>query len=67
MALQLVDTFEAAKVGHRSPAAPMLAKTIAIVVGVAYKIADEVVYMIREDLRHGQISRDPKDWEAADE
>jgi hypothetical protein len=36
---------------------------IAIVVSVARKIADEVVYTLREDLRHGKISRDPKDWE----
>lgn len=24
---------------------------------------DEVVYTIRADIRHGQLSRDPKDWE----
>ena len=65
MSVQLVgiDTFGTAKARHQPLAARMIAKTIAIVVGVAHKIADEVVYMIREDLRHGQISRDPKDWE----
>jgi hypothetical protein len=65
MSVQLagVETLGAANVGHRPLVARMIAKTIAIVVGVAHKIADEVVYMIREDLRHGRISRDPKDWE----
>ena len=65
MSVQLVgvDTLGTAKVGHQPLAARMIAKTVAIVVGVAHKIADEVVYTIREDFRHGQISRDPKDWE----
>ena len=65
MSAQLVgiDTLGTAKVGHQPLAARMITSTIAVVVGVAYKIADEVVYMIREDFRHGQISRDPKDWE----
>jgi hypothetical protein len=61
MSVQLVgvDTLGAAKVGHQ----PLATRMIAIVVGVAHKIADEVVYTIREDFRHGRISRDPKDWE----
>ena len=65
MSVQVVgiDTFGKAKVGHQPLVALMIVKTIAIVMGVAHKIADEVVYTIREDLRHGQISRDPKDWE----
>jgi hypothetical protein len=52
-----VDTVGAAKVGHQPLAARVIAKAI------PHKIADEVVYTIREDFRHGQISRDPKDWE----
>ena len=65
MSVQLVgvDAPGAANVGHRSLAARVKAKTVSIVVGVAYKIADEVVYTIREDFRHGRISRDPEDWE----
>ncbi len=61
MSVQLVgvDTLAVAKAGRQ----PLAARMIAIVVGVAHKIADEVVYTIREDFRHGQISRDPKDWE----
>jgi hypothetical protein len=30
---------------------------------VARKLVDEIVYTIREDHSHGQISRNPKDWE----
>ena len=65
MSVQLVgvDTLGTAKVGYQPIAARMIARMVSIVVGVAHKIADEVVYTIREDLRHGQISRDPKDWE----
>ena len=65
MSAQLVgiDTLGTANVGHQPLAARMITSAIAVVVGVAYKIADEVVYSIREDFRHGQISRDPKDWE----
>ena len=65
MSVQLVgvDTLGTANVGHQPLAARMIATTMAIVAGVAHKIADEVVYTIREDFRHGQISRDPKDWE----
>ncbi|TPK61493.1 hypothetical protein FJ930_27575 [Mesorhizobium sp. B2-4-15] len=58
-----VDSFGKAKVGHQPLAARIFAKTLTAVVGVAYKIADEVVYTIRADIRHGQMSRDPKDWE----
>ena len=58
-----IDTFGKAKVGHQPLAARMITSTIAVVVGVACKFADDVVYTIREDFRHGQISRDPKDWE----
>ena len=65
MSVQLVgvDTLGTAKVGYQPIAARMIARMVSIVVGVAHKIADEVVYTIREDFRHGQISRDPKDWE----
>jgi hypothetical protein len=41
----------------------VIAKAVSIAAGIAHKIADEVVYTIREDFRHGQISRDPEDWE----
>ena len=65
MSVQLIgaDILGAAKVGHQPIAARMIARTIAIVVSIVHRIADEVVYTIREDVRHGQISRDPKDWE----
>jgi hypothetical protein len=61
MAVQLVgiDTLGTASVGPR----PIAARMIAVVVRVAHKIADEVVYTIRCDTRNGRISRDPKDWE----
>ena len=36
---------------------------IAVVAAAAHKVADGVMYMLREDLRHCQISRDPEDWE----
>ena len=54
-----IDTLIAAKVGHE----PLATRIVAIVGRVACTIADEVVYMLREDHRHGRISRDPKDWE----
>lgn len=60
MSVQLVEVeiLGAAKAGHQ----PLAARMIATVVGVAHKIADEIVFTIREDFRHCQISRDPKDW-----
>ncbi len=65
MSVQLVgiDTLGTASVGHQPLAARTVATTMSLVVRVAHKIADEIVYMIREDFRHGQISRNPKDWE----
>jgi len=59
MSVQSFQIEVAARVGHE----PLAMRTIAIVVRVARKITDEVIYTIREDLRHGRISRDPKDWE----
>ena len=61
MSIQLVgaDAFGASRPGRQ----PLAARMIAIVAGIAHRIADEVVYAIREDFRHGRISRDPKDWE----
>jgi hypothetical protein len=43
--------------------ASLVARMIAIGRAVARGVADEVMYMLREDLRHGRISRDPEDWE----
>ena len=63
MSVQLfgADIAPAPNAGHRGLAA--IAKTVSVVVDVVHRIADEVVYTLREDFRHGQISRDPKDWE----
>jgi hypothetical protein len=65
MSVQMVgvDTLGAAKIDHRQLATRVIAKAVSIAAGIAHKIADEVVYTIREDFRHGQISRDPEDWE----
>jgi hypothetical protein len=54
-----VEALLVARVGRETLATRMMA----FVAGVAHKTAEEVAYMIREDLRHGLISRDPKDWE----
>ncbi len=54
-----VEALLVARVGRATLATRMMA----VVASVAHKIAEEVAYMIREDLRHGLISRDPKDWE----
>ena len=64
MSVQLVevDTLKAARVRHQSLVARRIAQTIAIVVGAGYRIGGEVVYIIRKDVRHGRISRDPNDW-----
>lgn len=63
MSVQLfgADIAPASNAGQRGLAA--IAKTVSVVVDVVHRIAGEVVYMLREDFRHGQISRDPKDWE----
>ena len=58
-----VDTLGAANDGHRPFAARVFAKTISIIVTVANKIFEEVVYTICEDIRHGRIPRVPEDWE----
>lgn len=58
-----IDTFGAVNDGHRTLAARVFAKTISIIVTLTHKFVQEVVYIIREDLNHGRISRDPKDWE----
>jgi hypothetical protein len=58
-----IDTFGAVNDGHRTLAARVFVKTISIIVTLAHKIVQEVVYMIREDLNHGRIQRDPKAWE----
>jgi hypothetical protein len=57
------DTLVAAKAGRQPLAARMMSSVIAGVVGAAHRVANEVIYAIREDIRHGRISRDPKDWE----
>ena len=56
------DTLGRSNAIHQLLAARMIATTRAVVARVANKIAEEVVYTIREDFRHGLISRDPKDW-----
>ncbi|CAN7482762.1 hypothetical protein LJR234_003457 [Mesorhizobium amorphae] len=53
----------ATNAGHRRLAARAIVRAVSTFAGVAHKIADEVVYTIREDFRHGHTSRDPKDWE----
>jgi hypothetical protein len=58
-----VGTLGSANDGDRPFAVRLVAKTISIIGGVARKLVDEIVYTIREDLSHGRISRDPKDWE----
>jgi hypothetical protein len=62
MSVQLVgfDTAGASDAGRR----PLAARTIAMIAGILRRIADEAVYMLREDSRHGRMSRDPKDWGA---
>lgn len=56
-------TLRGSHLRHRAHAARMISAAISIGIGVAHKIAEEVLYALREDFRHGQISRDPKDWE----
>ena len=58
-----VKTLGAANDRYRPLAARVLAKTILIIVALTHKIVQEVVYMIREDLQHGRIQRDPEVWE----
>jgi hypothetical protein len=58
-----IDTFGAVNDGHRTLAARVFAKTISIIVTLTHKIVQEVVFMIRADLNHGRIQRDPKAWE----
>ena len=63
MHLVAVDTLGAANDGHRSLAARVFARTISVIVTVASRIVEEVVYTISEDIRHGRIQRIPEDWE----
>jgi hypothetical protein len=58
-----VGTLGAADDGTRPFAARLVTKTISIVAGSGRKLVDEFVYAIREDLGHGRLSRDPKNWE----
>jgi hypothetical protein len=58
-----VGTLGAANDADRPFAVRLVDKTISIIAGVARKLVDEIVYTIREDHSHGQISRNPKDWE----
>lgn len=41
----------------------LVAKPASILARVVLTVADEIAYVIGQDLRDGQISRDPKDWE----
>ena len=56
------STLEAGNAGDRL-ATRVMTKTISVIVGLARRIFEEVVYMIREDLKHGRIQREPEDWE----
>jgi hypothetical protein len=57
------SALEAATPSIRPLAIRVLARTISIIAGIARVIAAEVVYMIREDLSHGRMRREPEDWE----
>ena len=57
------STLEAWNSGDWPLAARVITKTISVIVSIARRIVEEVVYTIREDIRHGQIQRIPEDWE----
>jgi hypothetical protein len=57
------STFEAGNAGDRQFATRVVAKTTSFIVGLASRIVEEVTYMIRQDLGHGQIQREREDWE----
>jgi hypothetical protein len=57
------STLEAGNAGDRQLATRVVTKTISVIVGLAGRIVEEVVYTIREDLKHGRIQREPEDWE----
>lgn len=65
MSVQVVgaDAFGTRGERRQPLAARIVASTISIIAGLTHRIIEEVVYTIREDLSHGRISRDPKDWE----
>jgi hypothetical protein len=58
-----IDTFRAVNDRHRTFAERVFTKTITIIVTLIRKIVHEAVYVIREDLDHGRIQRDPTAWE----
>jgi hypothetical protein len=55
--------FEAATPSVRRFAKRVITGAIAVVAGLARLIVEEAVYMFREDFKHGQIRREPEDWE----
>jgi hypothetical protein len=57
------STLEAGNPGDRPLATRVMTKTVSVIVGLARGIVEEVVYTIREDLKHGRIQREPEDWE----
>ena len=57
------STLEARNSGDRPLATRVMTKTVSVIVGLARGIVEEVVYTIREDLKHGRIQREPEDWE----
>jgi hypothetical protein len=63
MRLFAIDKPGAVNDGHLPLAVRVFAKTIFVIVTVTNRIFQEVVYTIREDIRHGQIQRIPEDWE----
>lgn len=57
------STLEAGNAGDRQFATRVIAKTISVIVGIARRIVEEVVFTIRADLAHGRIQRELEDWE----
>ena len=63
MRLVAVDKLGAVNDGHLPLAARVFANAISLMVTVLKTIVQEVIYTVREDVRHGQIQRIPEDWE----
>jgi len=66
MTLHLIETneFSAVGRGNLSRAALFLGSALSsIPVRLIRSVASEIVSMFRDDLDHGRIRRNPKDWE----
>ncbi len=63
MRLVAVDKRGVVNDGDLPLAAGVFAKTISVIVTVTNRIFQEILYTIREDIRHGQIQRIPEEWE----